>query len=121
MLPARPLSQNISRRIIPAANTAADAAGAGSAAQGNPAAQAGAAEAGKEGEAQAGKPGGMDGSVTAFDVRQCVERQLRIKLHDSHVLMEAPITSFGRYEVSEEWREVGMVILMQRGHCVAAP
>jgi hypothetical protein len=41
----------------------------------------------------------MQGSVTPYDVRMGVMRQIGIELHESHLLMDSPITTFGTYKV----------------------
>eukprot|EP00798_Chlamydomonas_sp_ICE-L_P004769 gene4769-34523_t len=45
------------------------------------------------------KPDEMLGSVTVYDIKHAVEGQLGIALHDSHLLMQTPITTFGTFEV----------------------
>jgi len=45
------------------------------------------------------KPDEMSGSVSAWDVQEAVARQLHIRLHDSHLLMDSPITGFGTFKV----------------------
>ena len=41
----------------------------------------------------------MRGSVTAWDVLTATERQYGVRLHESHLMMDAPITTFGTFKV----------------------
>jgi hypothetical protein len=41
----------------------------------------------------------MQGCVTAYDIQQAVRLQVGILLHESLLLMAAPITSFGTFKV----------------------
>ena len=45
------------------------------------------------------KPEEMRGSVTAWDVLTATERQYGVRLHESHLMMDAPITTFGTFKV----------------------
>ena len=45
------------------------------------------------------QPDEMVGSVTAWDILTASERQYGIRLHESHLLMEGPITAFGTFKV----------------------
>ncbi len=41
----------------------------------------------------------MLGSVTAWDVMRAAERQYGVVLHESHLMMDGPITAFGTFKV----------------------
>ncbi len=98
--------QEISRKAIPAVSGGSEDAPASSSPS------SGTAAADKDASSGGGALSSlrMRGSVTPWDLMQAVLRQTGIQLHESHLLLTTPLTTFGTFKVRGRHQEECLVL-----------